>query len=109
MVLFNLKHWKTQILSKGSTLNYRRPPTNLLVKQPKTALPGLHATYPMTLNFQTCLKEILKIFYLASISVKPLNEPNTSKITEGIGSGIGFSFEKYNRFSNKIINLPRGV
>ena len=26
MVLFNLKHWKMQILSKGSTLNSRRPP-----------------------------------------------------------------------------------
>ena len=26
MVLFNLKHWKMQILSKGSTLNNRRPP-----------------------------------------------------------------------------------
>ena len=43
MVLFNLKHWKMQILSKGSTLNqlkaskknFQGHPTDLQVKQPK--------------------------------------------------------------------------
>ena len=43
MMLFNLKHWKTQILSKGSTLNQPEAskkncqghPTNLLAKQLK--------------------------------------------------------------------------
>ena len=47
MVQFNSKHWKTQILSKGSTLDWleasnkicQRHPTNLLVKQPKTTAP----------------------------------------------------------------------
>ena len=34
--------------------------------------PRLHATYPMTLNFQTYLKKMLKRFYLASIPVKPM-------------------------------------
>ena len=69
-----------QILSKGSTLNYPEPSkkncqghlTNLLVKQPKTTTPRLHAIYPMTLNFQTYLKKMLKRFYLALILVKPL-------------------------------------
>ena len=64
---------------KGSTLNYPEAskkncqghPTNLLVKQLKTTTPRLHATYPMTLNFQTYLK-MLKRFYLASIPVMPL-------------------------------------
>ena len=82
MMLFNLKHQKTQILSKGSTLNQPEAskkncqghPTNLLVKQPKTTTPRLHATYPMTLNFQTYLKKMLK---------NRLIGPNTSKISEG--------------------------
>ena len=65
---------------KGSTLNYPEAskkncqghPTNLLVKQPKTTTPRLHATYQMTWNFQMYLKKMLKIFYLASIPVKRL-------------------------------------
>ena len=40
--------------------------------QYETTTPRLHATYPMTLNFQKYLKKILKRFYLASTSVKPL-------------------------------------
>ena len=35
-------------------------------------MPRLHATYPMTLSFQTYLKKILKRFYLALTPVKPL-------------------------------------
>ena len=57
---------------KFSKKNCQGHPTNLLVKQPKTTTPRLHATYPMTLNFQTYLKKMLKRFYLASIPVKPL-------------------------------------
>ena len=41
--------------------NFERHPTNLLVKQPKTTTPRLHATYPMTLNCHTYLKMIKKI------------------------------------------------
>ena len=40
-------------------------------RQPKTTMLRLNATYPMILNFQTCLK-MLKRFYLASIPVKLL-------------------------------------
>ena len=59
----------------------------------------------MTLNSQTYLKKILKRFYLASI-------PEWIKYEQNFGGmvlDIGSSFEKYNKFINSIINLPRGV
>ena len=59
-------------LAGGLQENCQGRPTSLLVRGPKTTTPRLHATYPMTLNFQTYLKKMLKRFYLASISVKPL-------------------------------------
>ena len=58
-------------LAGGLQENCQGHPTSLLVRGPKTTTPRLHATYPMTLNFQTYLK-MLKRFYLASIPVKPL-------------------------------------
>ena len=57
-------------LAEGLQEKLRRAPNKF--KQPKTTTPRLHATYPMTLNFQTYLKKMLKRFYLASIPVKPL-------------------------------------
>ena len=113
MVLFNLKHWKTQILAKGSTLNQpdaskkncQGHSTNLLVKQPKSTTPRLHAMNPVTLNFQTYLK-MLKIYYLALIPVKPLEWTKYQQNFSGTGWSIGSSFEKYNNFINKIINFP---
>ena len=95
----------------------RRPPRNIaksnqqIYKSNNQKL--IHKDFmqriPMTLNFQAYLKKMLKTFYLASIPVKPLNWPNTSKISEERCWGIGSSFGKYNKFINKIINLPRGV
>ena len=58
--------------NKNAFKNCQGHPTNLLIKQPETTTPRLHAVYPITLNFQTCLKKLLKRFYLASITVKPL-------------------------------------
>ena len=66
---FNLKHWKTQILSKSSTLNQPEAskkncqmyPTNLLAKQPKPTTPRLHATFPMTELSNVSEKVIKKI------------------------------------------------
>ena len=65
----NFKH-STLNQPEDSKKNYQGHPTNLLVKKPKTT-PRLHATYPVTLNFQMYLK-MLKRFYLASIPVNLL-------------------------------------
>ena len=45
-------------LKKDCAIHFEAP--NLLAKQPKTTTPRLHATYPMTLNFQTYLMKLLK-------------------------------------------------
>ena len=72
MVLFDLKKGSNVNQPEASKKNCRGQSTNLLVKQPKTITPELHATYPMTLNFQKYLKKMLKRLYLASMPVKPL-------------------------------------
>ena len=45
MIQFNLKH-------RTSKKNCQSDPPNLLAKQPKTTMPRLHATNPVTLNCQ---------------------------------------------------------
>ena len=115
MVLFNLKQRKTQILSEGSTLNqmeackknYQGHPTNSLVKHPETTMPKLHATYPMTLNFQTHLKKMLKRFYLASISVKPLEWTKIpTKFLKDGAEVLGLPLEDIINLSRKLSTFP---
>ena len=115
MVLFNLKQRKTQILSKVSTLNqmeackknYQGHPTNSLVKHPETTTPKLHATYPMTLNFQTHLKKMLKRFYLASISVKPLEWTKIpTKFLKDGAEVLGLPLEDIINLSRKLSTFP---
>ena len=115
MVLFNLKQRKTQILSEGSTLNqmeackknYQGHPTNSLVKHPETTTPKLHATYPMTLNFQTHLKKMLKRFYLASISVKPLEWTKIpTKFLKDDAEVLGLPLEDIINLSRKLSTFP---
>ena len=64
--------WKT-LMSLGLSSDKARQSKTSLNKDGaiQDFMPRLHATYPMTLNFQTYLK-MLKRFYLASIPVKPL-------------------------------------
>ena len=64
------------------TLNYQETSkkncqthsTNLLVKQPKTAMPSIRAMYPMNLNCQAYLKKLLRRFSLPKLhATYPMN------------------------------------
>ena len=59
-------------LAEGLQEKLPRAPNRFTSQTTKTATPRLYAMYPVTLNFQTYLKKMLKRFYLASIPVKPL-------------------------------------
>ena len=100
MVLFDLKHWKTQIISRSFTLNYSEVskkncqghPTNLVVKQPKTTTPRLHATYPIDFEFSNVVKEDIK---------KILLSVDTSK-----AAGIYQIQAKFLRDGTEVLALP---
>ena len=87
--------------------NYQGHPTNSLVKHPETTTPKLHATYPMTLNFQTHLKKMLKRFYLASISVKPLEWTKIpTKFLKDGAEVLGLPLEDIINLSRKLSTFP---
>ena len=79
MFLFSLKHWKTKNtfkrfyseLAGGLQVKLPRAPKKFTSQTTKNYYAKTSATYPMTLNFQTYLKKLLKRFYLASIPIKP--------------------------------------
>ena len=59
-------------LAEGLQEKLPRAPNRFTSQTTKTATPRLYAMYPVTLNFQTYLKKMLKRFYLASMPVKLL-------------------------------------
>ena len=96
-------------LAGGLQEKLPRSPTNLLVKQLKTTMPKLHATYPMTLNFQTYLKKMLKRFYLTSIPVKPLEWNKYRRNFWGTVLRYWLFLWENGEFVNNIVNLSRRV
>ena len=59
-------------LAGGFQEKLPRAPNKFTSQKTKNYYARLHATYPVTLNFRTYLKKMLKRFYLASIPGKPL-------------------------------------
>ena len=88
-------------LLETSKKNCQRHSKNLLVKQPKTTMRKIHATYLLTLNCQAYLKK-LSLYTSKAIGIYQI----PAKFLEGQCKSIGSSFQKYNKFINKITNLP---